>query len=84
MLDQVDVLREFSFPTVMLLPSREGVTSAGLAGGIRRAVDRLGRPIVLYIKHDGMIDVDTTSRLVADGLISWIKYAVVRPDPAQD
>jgi dihydrodipicolinate synthase/N-acetylneuraminate lyase len=84
MLDQVEVLRDFQFPTVMLLPSREGLTSAGLAGGIRRAVDRLGRPMVLYIKHDGMIDVDTTARLVADGLISWIKYAVVRPDPAQD
>lgn len=83
-LDQVEILREFAFPTAMLLPAREGTTPAGLATGIRRLVDRLGKPVVLYIKHDGFVDVDTTRRMMADGLISWIKYAIVRSNQADD
>ena len=30
------------------------------------------------------MDVDTIRALVKDGLISWIKYAIVRPDTAHD
>jgi dihydrodipicolinate synthase/N-acetylneuraminate lyase len=33
------------------------------------------------IKHDGMIDVETVQRLTDDGLVSRIKYAVVRDAP---
>jgi dihydrodipicolinate synthase/N-acetylneuraminate lyase len=84
MMDQAEVLREFAFPTVMLLPSRDAVTSAGLAAGVRRFVDKLGKPIVLYIKNDGMVDVETVQKMMGDGLISWIKYAVVRENPAND
>ena len=84
MMDQANILRNYSFPTVMLLPSSEAMTPLGLATGIRRFVDRLGRPVVLYIKHDGMVDVETVQQLMSDGLLSWIKYAVVRKDPSQD
>jgi len=84
MMDQAEILRDFAFPTVMLLPSRDAMTPAGLATGIRRFVDRLGRPIVLYIKQDGMVDVETVQRMMHDGLISWIKYAIVRKDPSHD
>lgn len=84
MMDQAEVLRDFPFPTVMLLPSRDAVTSAGLTAGVRRFVDELGRPIVLYIKNDGMVDVETVQKMMQDGLISWIKYAVVRENPAND
>jgi dihydrodipicolinate synthase/N-acetylneuraminate lyase len=84
MLDQASILKDYPFPTVMLLPSRDAITPAGLAGGIQRFVDHLGKPIVLYIKQDGMVDVETVKKMVGDGLISWIKYAVVRPDTAND
>jgi len=84
MMDQAEVLRDYAFPTVMLLPSKDAMTPAGLATGIRRFVDRLSRPIVLYIKQDGMVDVETIQRMMHEGLISWIKYAIVRPDPKQD
>jgi dihydrodipicolinate synthase/N-acetylneuraminate lyase len=83
-MDQVGVLKEYGFPTVMLLPSREATTPVGIANGVRRLVERLGRPIVLYLKHDGMVDVATTAAMVKDGLISWIKYAIVRPRAADD
>ncbi len=84
MMDQATVLRDYSFPTVMLLPPRDATTPAGIATGVRRFVDRARRPIVLYLKHEGMVDVETVDRMVRDGLISWIKYAIVRENPAQD
>jgi dihydrodipicolinate synthase/N-acetylneuraminate lyase len=83
-MDQVDVLREHDFPTVMLLPSRDIVDEAGIATGIRHIADRLGKPIVLYLKIDRWLDAEIIKSLEADGLISWIKYAVVREDPAVD
>jgi len=82
--DQVDVLKDFDFPTVMLLPSRDVVDQAGLASGVRRLADQLGKPLVLYLKFDRWLDPEWIRSLEADGAISWIKYAVVRDDPAQD
>ncbi|MFO0820600.1 MAG: dihydrodipicolinate synthase family protein [Pirellulales bacterium] len=84
MMDQAEVLRDMEFPTAMLLPLKEGTTPTGIANGFRRFVERFGRPGVLYIKHDGAVDVSTVRRMVSDGLISWIKYAVVRPNAAND
>lgn len=84
MMDQVAVLKDFAFPTAMVLPQAEIATSDGIATGIRLVAERWGKPVVLYIKHDRYIAPGTVSRLVDDGVISWIKYAVVRDDPAQD
>jgi dihydrodipicolinate synthase/N-acetylneuraminate lyase len=84
MLDQARILRDFSFPTAMVLPTRDVSTSAGVATGMRRFVESIGRPAVLYIKHDGYIEVDDVQRLMRDGLLSWIKYAIVRDSTAND
>ncbi len=83
-MDQVEVLRDFDFPTVMLLPSRDVVDQQGIATSVRRLADKLGKPIVLYLKFDRWLDTDLIKSLDADGAISWLKYAVVRDDPAQD
>ncbi|MDA1178538.1 MAG: dihydrodipicolinate synthase family protein [Planctomycetota bacterium] len=83
-MDQVEIVRDYPFPTVMLLPSRDAITPVGLASGIQRIVDQLGKPIVLYLKDEGVVDVVTIQKLVNDGLISWIKYAIVRRDTAND
>ncbi len=83
-MDQVEVLRDFEFPTVMLLPSRDVVDQQGIATSVRRLADRLGKPIVLYLKFDRWLDTDLIKSLDADGAISWLKYAVVRDDPSQD
>lgn len=82
--DQVDVLKDFDFPTVMLLPSRDVVDQAGIASGLRRLADQLGKPLVLYLKFDRWLDAELIRSLESDGAISWIKYAVVRDDPAHD
>src|SRR5205085_2562400 len=84
MMDQASILRDFDFPTAMLLPTRDGTTPAGIEAGLRRFVERLGRPAVLYLKNDGAVEVDNVQRLMNDGLISWIKYAIVRPNASND
>ncbi|MBM4001783.1 MAG: dihydrodipicolinate synthase family protein [Planctomycetes bacterium] len=84
MLDQVVTLRDMGFPTAMVLPTLDPTTPVGLASGIRRIVDRYGRPIVLYLKREGTIDVAMVQQMVRDGLISWIKYAIVREQPRED
>ena len=84
MLDQAKILREFSFPTAMMLPSRDVVTSDGVASALRRFVEVIQRPAVLYIKNDGFIEIEAVKKLHDDGLLSWIKYAIVRDNPVHD
>ena len=83
-IDQVEVLRDFDFPTVMLLPSRDIVDQPGIALAVRQLAEKLGKPIVLYLKFDRWLDPEWIKSLHADGAISWLKYAVVRDDPSQD
>ena len=84
MMDQAEVLRDFAFPTVMILPQREIADENGIASGIRRFVDVYSKPVVLYLKHDRWLAPEIVGKLYRSGIISWIKYAVVRDDPAED
>ena len=84
MMDQAKVLRRHRFPTAMILPQQGITTSRGVEAGIRRFVDAAGIPALLYIKSDGYIEVKEAAALARDGIISGIKYATVRADPAKD
>ena len=84
MMDQAKILKQYDFPTVMILPTRDMTTSIGIANGIRRFVDYFGKPVALYIKNDGYIGINEASTLMEEGLLSFIKYAIVRKDPSQD
>ena len=84
MMDQVEVLKDFDFPTVMILPQKEIADETGIATGVRLFVEQYGKPIVLYIKHDRWLSPALVESLVRDGLVCWIKYAVVRDDPSID
>ncbi len=84
MMDQAAVLRDFDFPTVMVLPARDIATPDGAAEGIRRFAKALGKPVVVYIKFEGYLDVPHVRALMDEGWVSWIKYAIVRNDPAKD
>src|SRR3546814_11652592 len=68
----------------MLLPMSFPFTDEGLATGIRHFTDRLGKSAVVYIKSNDYIRPDTLAKLVAEGRIAAVKYAVVRSDPAND
>ncbi|XAH22815.1 dihydrodipicolinate synthase family protein [Xylophilus sp. GW821-FHT01B05] len=82
--DQIDILRERAFPTAMLLPLLFPSTNNGLATGFRKLAERYGKPLILYIKSDGYLTVDTVAALMNDGLVSAVKYGTVRENPAQD
>jgi dihydrodipicolinate synthase/N-acetylneuraminate lyase len=84
MIDQAKILASHKFPTVMVLPQQGITTSAGVVDGVRRFVQAAGLPALLYIKNDGFIDVDDVALLAKEKLISGIKYATVRPNPAAD
>jgi dihydrodipicolinate synthase/N-acetylneuraminate lyase len=84
LMDQAAILRRFDYPTAMVLPLAFPATPAGAEAGIRRFVEAVGKPAILYVKFEGYLDVAGIARLVDDGLVAAIKYAVVRQDPSED
>ncbi|MGB0582545.1 MAG: dihydrodipicolinate synthase family protein, partial [Limisphaerales bacterium] len=83
-MDQAKILRGTEFPTAMVLPQEGIMTEPGLLTGFRHFVEAIERPAVLYIKRDGYITPQGAAKLVEDGLVSFIKYAIVQDDPAVD
>lgn len=81
---QAPIARELGFKNVMLLPTQFPADPAGVANGVRRLADGLGNGLVLYLKRENYIDPDELARLVAEGAIDFVKYAVERADAAQD
>jgi dihydrodipicolinate synthase/N-acetylneuraminate lyase len=84
MMDQVAVLKTKAFPTVMVLPATFPNTVAGAENGLRRFAQAYGKPIIVYIKAEGYLTPEAVKRLVDEGLVAGIKYAIVRQDPKQD
>ncbi len=84
MMDQAEALRGTDFPTVMVLPQVGLTTDEGVQTGIRRFAEKVGMPVVVYLKNDGYLSAEGTQKLVDDGIVSWIKYAVVREDTSVD
>lgn len=83
-IDQAAILKGRGFPAAMILPAVFPVTEAGVKASVRAFVRESGIPAVLYIKNEGYITPEGAAELVSDGIISWIKYAIVRQDPDQD
>jgi dihydrodipicolinate synthase/N-acetylneuraminate lyase len=84
MMDQAEILRGQPFRTAMVLPHVGLNTPDGVATGLRHFAEKFGRPIVVYMKNEGYITPALVAELVKDGIVSWIKYAIVRDDPSKD
>ena len=84
LLEQARVVRRHRFPTVMVLPQRGITTSRGVADGIREFSQAAGVPVIVYVKDDGYIEAEDVAALDREGLVSAIKYAVVRADTGTD
>lgn len=84
LMDQAPLLRATRFPAVMVLPMAFPSMPGGVATALRRFAEAAGRPLVLYLKAEQQMQVDDVGRLVDDGLVCGIKYAVPRADAAQD
>jgi dihydrodipicolinate synthase/N-acetylneuraminate lyase len=82
--DQADILKQFKFPTAMILPTLFPAKPAGIQTAVRHFVERSGIPAVLYIKDENYMPPEAAAQLVNEGLISWIKYAVVRENTSVD
>ena len=84
MMDQAEIIKGTDYPTVMVLPHQGLTTSEGVVRGLSRFAEKVGKPIVVYIKYGDYLSVEGTKELVDSGIVSWIKYAIVREDPAVD
>ena len=83
-IDQAAILKRHAFPTAMILPTLFPATHSGVQAAVRRFVELSGIPAVLYIKDAKYITPEAAAGLVNEGIISWIKYAIVCEDPAVD
>ncbi len=83
-MDQAELLKDYPFPTVMVLPHQGLNTPDGVATGLRKFAEAYGKPIVVYIKAHGYLTPALTAALVRDGIVSWVKYAIVLPDESSD
>ncbi len=83
-MDQAAILKKRRFPTAMLLPTTAVSNPEGVRNAVLRWTEKAGIPAVLYVKDEGYVTPDVVKSLVNAGVISWIKYAVVRKDPAED
>lgn len=84
MMDQAKQISQTSFPTAMILPQPNVVTYDGVERAISDFAQVAGKPAVVYIKQLGYLEVEHVQRLVENGSVSWIKYAIVRDDPSAD
>ena len=80
MLDQARILAQTPYRTAMVLPLAGFTTPEGVATGLARLVDAAGIPLTLYLKSEDYVDVDTLARLVDDGTLLAVKYAIVRAE----
>jgi len=84
MMDQAAILRTRPFPTAMVLPAASHTTVAGVESGIARFAERLGRPMIVYLRAETFLDPPAIRRLVDRGIVRAIKYGIVRPEPQED
>ena len=84
MMDQAAILKGRKFPTAMILPTIAVSSPEGVRVAVMKFVERAGIPAVLYVKDEKYVTVEVVKSLVAAGVLSWIKYAVVRKDPSDD
>jgi dihydrodipicolinate synthase/N-acetylneuraminate lyase len=82
--DQIDEVKGRKFPTAMVLPLRFPGTPKGAALGIGKLAERLGRPVIAYVKDEGFIEPADLIALVKEGAVCAVKYAIVRQDPSKD
>jgi dihydrodipicolinate synthase/N-acetylneuraminate lyase len=84
MMDQAAVLASRKFPTAMVLPTVAVSSPEGVRVAVMKFTECAGIPAVLYVKDEKYVTVEVVKALVAAGVISWIKYAVVRTDTSED
>jgi dihydrodipicolinate synthase/N-acetylneuraminate lyase len=84
-MDQARMLKgRAAFQTAMMLPLRFPATAEGIADGMARIADAMGKPIIAYVKDDGYVDAAALGRLVRSGHVCAVKYGTVKATPSND
>jgi len=83
LMEAVPALRDLRFPSAMMLPAAP-TTPAGVARGARLFAGGLKQPVILYVKAPSYVDPGDAKRLIADGVVLFIKYGIIAPEPASD
>jgi len=83
-MDQAAILARRAFPTAMVLPMRGVADRTGVARGIGRIAAAMGKPLIVYYKDIGYLDMADLKALFADGTLCALKYGVLVPDPNVD
>lgn len=84
MMEQARLLRGSGYQTAMVLPMQGFTSEEGVADGIARFVDAAAMPVTLYLKSETCLDIERLGRLVDEGRVLVVKYAIIREDPAHD
>lgn len=84
MMEQAPLVERSGIKNVMLLPVAFPSDSHGVGVGVRRIADRLGFGVILYIKRENYVKPAPLARMIEEGAVRFVKYAVERPDPADD
>lgn len=82
--DQIALIRDRRFPTAMLLPSPGPLTTRGVVEGVRRLADVYGAPLLVYLRSEDYLTVEELRRLISDGIVCGVKYAIWRKDALVD
>ena len=84
LIDEAAILKQRRYPVAMALPMIAPQTPDGVVRGLQDFVDRSGVPLIVYIKTDGYVPAKAIGRMVEQGAVFGIKYAVPRNDLKQD
>lgn len=84
LVDEAAILKSRRYPVAMALPMIAPQTPDGVVCGLQDFVDRSGVPLIVYIKTDQYVPAKAMAKLVEQGAVFGIKYAVPRTDLTQD
>lgn len=84
MMDQARLLRAAHYRSAMVLPMQGFTSPEGVADGIARVADAAAMPLTIYLKDERWLDLERLGRLVDQGCVVAVKYAVPRSNPADD
>lgn len=84
LMDQAAVLSRLAYPVAMALPMTGPSDPGGIERALRGFVDRAGLPLITYIRADNYLPPHVLGKLVDDGVVFALKYAVPRVDTTTD
>ena len=74
-MDQIEVLKGRDFPSAMLLPLSP-VTATGVATGLRRLSDAIGRPLMVFFKSPDYVRATDLAAMIGDGVLCCVEYGI--------